>query len=101
MEEEHDYYIVEVVKKSYSEVYIKVPKGEKITSRDSRLISEVAKETLEKSDWDDCGWADELETNSIQKTTRETAKFYEVYDATEYFPVRPKPENPNQMKLDF
>ena len=101
MEEEHDYYIVEVIKKSYSEVYIKVPKGEEITSRDSRLISEVAKQTLEESDWDDFGWADDLDTNSIRKTSQETAKFYEVYDATEYFPVRPKPEDLNQMKLDF
>jgi hypothetical protein len=101
MEEEHDYYIVEVVKKSYSEVYIKVPKGEEITWRDKKLISEATVETLDEGEWDDYGWADELETNSIQKTTRETANFYEVYDATEYFPVRPKPEDPNQMKLDF
>jgi hypothetical protein len=100
-EPEYEYYVVEVEKKSYSEIYIKVPKGEEITWRDKKLISEATVETLDEGDWDDYGWADDLETNSIRKTTRETAKFYEVYDATEYFPVRPKPEDPNQMKLDF
>lgn len=100
-EQEYDYYEVEVVKKSYTMVYIKLPKGEVITPKDGKLITEATVETIDKHDWDDYGWADDLDVGRVKKISEENATCYEVYDATEYFPKRPQPEDPNQMTLDF
>ncbi len=100
-EQEYDYYEVEVAKRSHSTVFIKVPKGEKVTSKNTKIITNAAVETLDKYDWDDYGWSDDLETYGIKKVSEKEATSYEVYDATEYFPKRPKPEDPNQMTLDF
>jgi hypothetical protein len=82
MSEEYDYYMVELVKKSISEVYIKVPKGDKIEYKDHRLIAQAAKETVGKYDWDDYGWEKDIDINFIEKVDEDEAISYDVYDAT-------------------
>jgi hypothetical protein len=101
MEEEYDYYEVEVAKRSYSTVYIKVPKGDEVTWKHTKIIANAAVETLDSYDWDDYGWSKDLEIDGVKKVSEKDANSYEVYDATEYFPKKPQPEDPNQMALDF
>lgn len=100
-EQEYDYYEVEVTKSSHSTVHIKVPKGDEVTRKHTKIITNAAVETLDDGDWDDYGWSDDLQIYGIKKVSEKEATSYEVYDATEYFPIRPKPEDPNQMTLDF
>jgi hypothetical protein len=97
-EQEYEYYEVEVTKKAYASVYIRVPKGVEITFRDSRVISAATIETVGDYDWDDYGWEGDLETGGIWKVSEDKVGGYDVYDATKDFP---KPEDPNQLTLDI
>jgi hypothetical protein len=82
--EEHDYYRVQVTKKSYTDVYIKVPKGETVTFRDRNLIKEAAFKTVTKYDWDDHGWEDDLDVDAVEKVSEKDATQYTFYDGFDF-----------------
>lgn len=82
MSEEYDYYQVDVVKKSGTQVYIKVPKGRKVTFRDRELVRKATVETVENYDWDDYGWERDLEIEGIAEVDKRDAIQYDVYDAS-------------------
>jgi hypothetical protein len=84
MEEEHDYYKVLVTKRSYTDIYIKVPKGEKVTFRDRNLIKEATVRTTTKYDWDDYGWEDDLDVDGVEKVSEKEAIEYSYYDAFDF-----------------
>lgn len=100
-EQEYEYYEVDVTKKAFSTVFIKVPKGEELTWKHNKIITNAAVETLDSGDWDDYGWSEDLETYGIKKVSEKDATCYEVYDATKDFPKPTKPEDPNQLTLDI
>ena len=84
MEEEHDYYRVSVIKKSYTDVYIRVPKGEEITFRDRKLIKEATVKTTTDYDWDDFGWEDDLDVDEVEKVSEKEATQYTYYNAFDF-----------------
>lgn len=84
MSEEYDYYLVEVAKKSHTEVYIRVPKGEKVTFRDKKLIKDATVKTVKEYDWDDYRWEDDLEINGISLIDEEEAIEYKFHDANDF-----------------
>jgi hypothetical protein len=77
--EEHDYYRVQVTKKSYADVYIKVPKGETVTFKDRKLIKEATVKTVAKYDWDDYGWEDDLDVDEVEKVSETEAIAHTYY----------------------
>lgn len=83
-EQEHDYYRVQVTKKSYTEVYIKVPKGVEVTFRDKNLIKEATVKTASKYDWDDYGWEEDLDVDGVVKVSEKEATSYVYYDAYDF-----------------
>lgn len=80
---EDEYYRVTVAKKSYTEVYIKVPKGDKVEFKDRTLVKEATVKTVDKYDWEDYGWENDLEIEMIEHIDEKAAKGYDVYDARE------------------
>lgn len=82
MENKYEYYKIETIKKSFTDVYIKVPTGRKIEFRDTVLVGRAAKKTINDYEWDDWGWENDVEINSIEKVTEEDAEIYSIYDAT-------------------
>lgn len=83
MSEEYDYYQVGVAKRSYVDVYIKVPKGDSVSFKDRALVREATVETIHKLDWDDYGWENDLEIEGIVRVDGEDLVGYKVYDAKE------------------
>lgn len=84
MSEEYDYYVVEVTKKSHTEVYIRVPKGETVTFRDRKLIKEATVKTITPYDWDDYGWENDLDIDGVTKVDEKEATQYVFYDAHDF-----------------
>jgi hypothetical protein len=82
--EEHDYYRVQVTKHSYTDVYIRVPKGETVTFKDRKLIKEATVKTTTKYDWDDYGWEDDLEVHEVEKVSEKDATQYTFYDGFDF-----------------
>jgi hypothetical protein len=81
MSEEYDYYKVDVTKKSYTNVYIKVPKGELVSFGHRKLIKEATVKTVTKYDWDDYGWENDLEVDGVSKVSEKEATEYVCCDA--------------------
>ena len=82
--EEYDYYKVEVTKKSYTDVYIKVPKGETVTFKDRKLIKEATVKTVTKYDWEEYGWEDDLDVDEVEKVSETEAIAYTCYDGYDF-----------------
>jgi len=82
--EEHDYYRVQVNKKSYTDVYIKVPKGETVTFKDRKLIKEATVKTITKYGWDDYGWEDDLDVDEVEKVSEKEAISYTYYGGYDF-----------------
>ena len=83
MEDEYDYYEGMVMKKSYTPVYLKVPKNRTITFADTKLLGIAAKKTTDSSDWDDWGWEKDVGINEIRKVSENDATAYPVYEVTD------------------
>lgn len=102
MEEEYDYYKLELIKRSYTDAYIKVPKGERLTIRDcNRFLPETIEQTIEDCDWDDFNYQHDCDIDNFSKVSEEEATVYAVYDATDYFPKRMEIVHPDQLTLNF
>lgn len=84
MSEEYDYYRVGVTKKSYTDVYIRVPKGETVTFKDRKLVKEATVKTIDKYDWDDYGWEDDLDIDEVASVDEKEATSYQFYDAYDF-----------------
>lgn len=84
MKEEYDYYRVQVVKKSSTDVYIRVPKGETVSVRDQKLIKEATVRTIRPHDWDDYGWENDLDVDEIEKVSEKEATEYVFYDGFDF-----------------
>lgn len=77
---EKDYYKIGVSRSTYTEVYIAVPKGEKITHADRKLIKTATLETTDNYDWDDYGWENTLEVEEISQVDENEATSYKYYE---------------------
>ena len=82
--EEYDYYRVGVAKKSYTDVYIRVPKGETVTFRDRKLVKEATVKTIDRYGWDDYGWEDDLDIDEVASVDEKEAIVYKFYDAYDF-----------------
>lgn len=98
---EYDYYKVDLVKKSYTEAYVKIPKGEKLKFQDVNLLIPEFIEDIHDYDWDDFGWEKDVDIHEISKVSEKEATIYPVYDATDHFPKPQEPVDPNQMTFEL
>jgi len=80
---------VEVTRAQGSQLYMKVPKGWRPTGRNSRVLGKAAKETTERSDWDDYGWEQTVEMQSCAVVDEKEARGYALYE------VKPEASSPN------
>lgn len=86
---EFEFLRVEVTRAQGTELYIKVPKGWRPTGRNSRVLGKAAKETTERSDWDDYGWEQTVEMQSCAVVDEKEARAFALYE------VKPEESSPN------
>jgi hypothetical protein len=82
--EEYDYYKIAITKKSYTDVYIRVPRGEVVSFHHRKLIKEATLKTITKYDWDDFGWENDLDVDGLSKVSEKEATEYVYYDAHDF-----------------
>ena len=76
--EEYKYLEVEISKKLFTTVYLKVPKNFD-NNISSIILSKAAEETCDRMDWDDYGWEETIEWENIKEVSEKTANEYKVY----------------------
>ena len=82
MNEEHEYIRVEVSRKEYTELYIKVPKGWRPNFGHRGIITKAIAETRWYSDWDNEGWEDTVKVNWYEPVEKSKADRHGWFDAT-------------------
>ena len=71
---------VEVSRKEYSELYLEVPDDFDHRRIDPDILKEAAIKTLDSDfDWDDFGWSETVEEESVEVVGEEIANQFEVY----------------------
>jgi hypothetical protein len=79
------YLEIEVTRKEASTVFLKVPRDfdmnkiKRSGGRDS-ILSKACKKTISDLEWDDTGWEDDIEWESIKDVSEEEATIYQVYE---------------------
>ena len=79
------YLEIEVTRLQSSIIYVRVPgdfdksKLHREHGKDS-IISKACQKTLSTYDWDDMGWEQDVECQSVKEVSEQVATAYEVYD---------------------
>jgi len=74
---------IEVTKVLGTTLFLKVPKSWTYKNICIKDLVRAINQDISDSDWDDCGWEQTLEWESIKEVSENEAKQYSVYDLTE------------------
>lgn len=77
--DESEFLRVEVSRKQYATLYLKVPKGWRPKGKDRKILEEAAKETVDNYDWDDFGWEFTIEMESWKTCDEREATSYSFF----------------------
>ncbi len=94
---EFEFLRVEVTRAQSTELYLKVPKGWRPKGRDYKLLGKAAKETTDRSDWDDYGWENSVEIQGCAVVEEKEATQFRLYEVK---PEASSLPSPNKLLSD-
>ena len=78
--DDFEFLSVEISRKQYTTIYLKVPIGWRPKGRDYKLLAKAAEETTERYDWDECAWPHTVEMESFAVCDKNEAQRYLYYE---------------------
>jgi hypothetical protein len=82
---------VEVTRTQSTELYLKVPNGWRPRGRDYKILGKAAKETTDRSDWDDYQWENTVEMQSCSVCQEKEATQFRLYEVKPEASSSPSP----------